>query len=188
MTGTILTLAALVLGTAAAPVMVWLVAMGLIRRKRRRALTAWTALFLAALALLTAGSAVLAALDLTWRSRVIRALYVLLFTGSAGAMLSAVRVLPELLAAWPERDRRSWEIIACGGFCAVLLGSLVLGRWLTALTARPDREVIRGGRQAVEVDEGWMDYCVAYYPYRGPLVRGSTAMETVSEYMGGAGR
>ena len=112
MTGTILSLAALALGTAAAPVMVWLWAAGLIQCRRRRALRAWTALFLAALALLTLGSGVLAALDLAWRSRTLRALYGLLFLGGAGAMLSAVRALPEL--PWPEEDRRRWRGIACG--------------------------------------------------------------------------
>lgn len=186
MTGTILSLAALVLGTAAAPVMVWLWAAGLIQCRRRRALRAWTALFLAALALLTLGSGVLAALDLAWRSRTLRALYGLLFLGGAGAMLSAVRALPEL--PWPEEDRRRWRGIACGACCAVLLGTLVLGRWVTALTAGPEQVAVRDGQQVVAVDEGWMDYCMAYYPYRGPLVRGGTALEVVSEYAGGAER
>ncbi len=186
MTGTILSLAALVLGTAAAPIMAWLWAAGLIQCGRRRALRAWTALFLTALALLILGSGALAALDLAWRSRTLRALYGLLFLGGAGAMFSAVRALPEL--PWPEEDRRRWRGIACAAFCAVLLGALVLGRWLTAVTAGPELVTVRDGQQVVAADEGWMDYCMAYYPYRGPLVRGNTALEVVSEYTGGAER
>ena len=188
MTGIILSLTALALGTAAAPVMAWLWAMSMIRCRGRRALAAWSALLLIALVLLTAGSAVLASLDLAWRSRTLRVLYALLLLGGAGVMLSTVRVLPELLAAWPEKERRRWRRIAWGCCCAVLLGALVLGRWLTALTAGPDQAVVRDGRQMVAVDEGWMDRCMVYYSYRGPLVRGNTALETISEYMGGAER
>ena len=66
--------------------------------------------------LLTLGSGVLAALDLAWRSRTLRVLYGLLFLGGAGAMLSAVRALPEL--PWPEEDRRRWQGISRVAFCA----------------------------------------------------------------------
>ena len=59
---------------------------------------------------------------------------------------------------------------------------------MTALTAGPEQVAVRDGQQVVAVDEGWMDYCMAYYPYRGPLVRGGTALEVVSEYAGGAER
>lgn len=182
MTGTTLSLLAGILGLPAALGMAWLVLACLIRC-RGWALTVWTGVFAAALAMLTAGSGGLAALDLAWRAWVMNTLYAALFAGGAGAMIAAIRALPRLLAEWPERSLRRWRIAACLACCLALLGALVLGRWLTAITTGEERVVERDGSQAVEVDEGWMDRCMVYYPYRGPLVRGRTALEIVSEYM-----
>lgn len=179
MTGSLLTLAAGLLWLAAAPGMAWLVLVCLIRCRRRRALAVWTGVFIAALALLTAGGAVLTGQELAWRSGVVRGLYAALFLGGAGAMTAAVCALPELLAGWPERSLRRWRRMAGAALCAAVLGSVVLWRWAAALTAGDDRVVTRNGRQVVEVDEGWMDRCLVYYPYRGPLVRGNAALETV---------
>lgn len=181
MTGTILTLTAALVGLAAAPGMVWLVAACLIRC-RRRALVIWTAVFLTALVLLALGGAVLAGWALAWRSWLVRGLYAVLVFSGVGAMAAAVRALPELLTGWPERTLRRWRQIAGVALCAAALGSLVLWRWAVAITTGDDRVVTRGDRQMVEVDEGWMDRCLVYYPYRGPLVRGNMALEIVSEY------
>lgn len=182
MTMAVLFLLAVILGLPASLGMAWLVLTCLIRC-RGRALTAWTGVFTAALALLTAGSGGLAALDLAWRAWVMDALYAVLFAGGAGAMIAAVRALPRLLTEWPERSRIAWRRSACLGLCLTVLGALAAMGALTAITTGEERVVARDGAQAVEVDEGWMDRCMVYYPYRGPLVRGRTALEIVSEYV-----
>ncbi len=83
-------------------------------------LRAWTALFLEALALLTLGSGVLAALEFCVAGPGAPGPVGSSSGGARGPMLSAVRALPEL--PWQEEDRRRCGEIACGALLAPCWG------------------------------------------------------------------
>ena len=141
---------------------------------RRR--LAWAAgVFLSALALFFGGMVLLGFFGLTWRNLPSAVLCgVLLVSGWAGIVLTLNCLMPQ---AWPElAPVLRWTVK--GG--ALLFSSVILvttiwfGPFFIAFGFGGGEQVVEyEGQVLVERMEGFLSPDYSYYPYHGPLVRGT---------------
>lgn len=143
--------------------------------KERRRLTWAAGVFLSALALFFGGMVLLGFFDMTWRNLPAAVLCgVLLVSGWAGIVLTLACLLPmEWKEVAPVLRWASKGVIVL--FAAVVLVvTLWLGPMLLAFAYSGGERVVEyQGQTLLEVDEGFLDPCYSYYPYHGPLVRGT---------------
>lgn len=145
-------------------------------RGQNRRYLAWAAgVFLGALALFFGGMILLGFFGLTWRNLPALILCtVLLVSGWAGIVLTLACLLPQ---EWREvAPVLRWTVK--GG--ALLLSSVVLvttiwfGPFFIAFGFGGGEQVVKyEGQVLVERMEGFLSPDYSYYPYHGPLVRGT---------------
>lgn len=151
------------------------------RGSHRKWLALWGGAFLAAAALATAGGRFLGLFHLAWRSNMLYVFFAVMFFSGLGGLYCTLRCLPELLAALEEPARRFRVAMARTACVLVIFCTLVLGPFAAAFSTWGDWVADRNGQQVVMVNMSWMDFCVICYDYRGPLVRGDTPLEVITE-------
>lgn len=151
------------------------------RGVHRKWLAVWSGAFLTAAVLATVGSWLLKQFHLAWRSNVLYVLFAVIFFCGLGGLYCVLRCLPELLAGLEPPAQRFRVIMARAACVLIVFCTLTLGPFAAAFSAWGDWVADRNGQRVVMVNESWMDFCVVCYDYRGPLVRGSTALEFITE-------
>lgn len=160
------------LALAISAVVFGVVCLFLVKGKLRAHMAVAVGVFLGTLLLWAGGNWVLGQFGLAWRNWVVWPLAILLFLSGVWGIVCDIRCLRELL-----RDRKALRLgvtvlSVAAGMMILWYGGLI-GAIAVGLGAGPERVVSWEGQRLVEVDESFMDVLYAYYPYRGPLVRGT---------------